>query len=68
MDIGPEGVRSETQIDTLFHSMIWETPSGQFITEVDFRRYASVKPTTALHFGCATVYSHMRLYPSRYKQ
>lgn len=42
MDIGPEGVRSETPINTLLHSMIGENPSGRFIARVDFRHYASV--------------------------
>lgn len=50
MDIGPEGARNETQIDTLLHSMIGENPSEQFTTEVDFRHYASVNTDNRFTF------------------
>lgn len=50
MDIGPEGVRIKTQIDTLLHSMMWETPSGQFIAGVDFRHYATVSTDNRFMF------------------
>lgn len=57
MDIGPEGVRTETQIDTVLHIMIGETPSGQFTAGVDFRTTPLLVPTIALDFGCATAYT-----------
>lgn len=50
MDIGPEGVRTETQIDTVLHIMIRETPSGQFTAGVDFRHYASISTDNRFRF------------------
>lgn len=79
MNIGPEGVRTETQIDTLLHSMIGETPSGKFIAGVNFHHYASVGTDNCftfwlcdylhqfeVHLKAAGV--HEAVWASRYKQ
>lgn len=67
MDIGPEGARNETQIDTLLHRMIGEHPPGQFTAGVDFCHYASISTDNRFIFWlCDCVHRfEVRLKASR---